>query len=823
MWFLELISARQCPLSPTDPPPLISRYKAHLCRKTFDKMSERECYALLKKGQVRLIQDYGQKWEPMKWKETQTFQFGKAGLSQWGGTFLMCASNFSQQELVDMLGAAGAGKIKVGDMVIYSIVLYCNDAKQDWVHSFFCLRAALKLFHDRYPRISEVLIRSDGAGNFKCSAAILAMPALSKWSKLRIVEVSISEAGGGKDLTDSLIQKHKHMLRQQTRKPGGSACTAAELVDNIAAGSRESETGGSCDTAELSFQRPLVQAEEKTIVGISSLYLFKYEYSDAGEFEGMRVWAHRGIGEGRFYPRAVCDDMFSAGGLTEDMLPVLKSATAPAAAPESAASGGGSGGRSGAGSGGRVGGRQGRVLRGDERVLDDLLAKEEAKRFKEEKSAGEVSGKHDQYERSLKEAGVMNCEGCGRVFVRDGAFNTHVAGCAARREEVARQAKFDRLLPPSELAQRNVLSIGSLVLAEGEAFKKVPGAQLHFPKPLWEDSDFKPAEHSERLWEGWALKGGTGSVASAAKGKRFDEAQREFLMSVFDAGVLTGHKIKEAEAHVMMVLKFNQRGADLLYSSRKVLLVKQIKSWLSTECGRRKKLAAKAVFHRGLKEVVEAAYLRVEGGGGEEEEEEELADAGREGDDGEGDGGGAAGGLASSSLGAGGGVARKRADVTQVLQEVECSGVLFVVVKEIWEDLLGFEVWEIEGDGGADVLCEESMISKVRARKWVHEVSLLSAGQVVAETECLMDKSNGGKGLGKLGKPGERRFASRIGRASDMKEIEPGVPALNRCCWFRFIAALLPYLAVWMAISEYFWCVCTLLLTFNPMLCSSTW
>jgi hypothetical protein len=38
-----------------------------------------------------------------------------------------------------------------------------------------------------------------------------------------------------------------------------------------------------------------------------------------------------------------------------------------------------------------------------------------------------------------------------------------------------------------------------------------------------------------------------------------------------------------------------------------------------------------------------------------------------------------------------------------------------------------------------------------------------------------MDKAYGGVGGAKLGKAGERRFAQRTGRASDMREIEPGV------------------------------------------------
>ena len=36
-----------------------------------------------------------------------------------------------------------------------------------------------------------------------------------------------------------------------------------------------------------------------------------------------------------------------------------------------------------------------------------------------------------------------------------------------------------------------------------------------------------------------------------------------------------------------------------------------------------------------------------------------------------------------------------------------------------------------------------------------------------------MDKAGGGVGVGKLGRPGERRSASRTGRAAEMRAIEP--------------------------------------------------
>ena len=190
---------------------------------------------------MRLIVDYGQKWEPQKGKESQTFQFGKAGLSNYGATGLLLASSFTPEKLEEMLGKEEANKIKEGDMIMHDVMLYCNDAKQDWVHSFHCLRATLNLIKERFPHITEVLIRSDGAGNFKCASSIFSMINLSKVCGLKIVEVSFSEGGNGKDYVDSLVQKCKQMIRYQIKsQPGGSACIALECVNNLAQGSVDS-------------------------------------------------------------------------------------------------------------------------------------------------------------------------------------------------------------------------------------------------------------------------------------------------------------------------------------------------------------------------------------------------------------------------------------------------------------------------------------------------------------------------------------------------------------------------------------------------------
>ena len=90
------------------------------------------------------------------------------------------------------------------------------------------------------------------------------------------------------------------------------------------------------------------------------------------------------------------------------------------------------------------------------------------------------------------------------------------------------------------------------------------------------------------------------------------------------------------------------------------------------------------------------------------------------------------------------------------------KGALYAVVREEWEEEKGFEVWELEEKvAGWGPLDDKSMVSWIRGRKWVHDSTLLDAGQAREDADDLPDKPKGG---GKLGKKGERRFAASEGR-----------------------------------------------------------
>ncbi len=286
------------------------RYKVHLFRKTWDRLAQVQMFGLVGANEAVVIIDYGQKVEPTGKVESQSECFGKAGISQFGATFLMTVSSFGNSKLEEMLGEEITKRIKPGDMVVFTAVLYNADVNQDWLNSIVSLRACIVLLQERFPNIKTLRLRTDGAGNFRKSSFVLLMPRLSQWTGLKILEFSVSEAGGGKDLTDSLIMQQKQRIREGVKQTGGSAHNA---------------------TREMIFNRPLggvIDAKKGALPGISTMYHYQYEFTEADVFVGMRVFYHEGIGCGKFYTVKECDSMLlEHEGLNEVTVDELRKAT----------------------------------------------------------------------------------------------------------------------------------------------------------------------------------------------------------------------------------------------------------------------------------------------------------------------------------------------------------------------------------------------------------------------------------------------------------------------------------------------------------------
>ena len=144
----------------------------------------------------------------------------------------------------------------------------------------------------------------------------------------------------------------------------------------------------------------------------------------------------------------------------------------------------------------------------------------------------------------------------------------------------------------SEMSKDTVHSGASLGIGEGVSSRGIDNRFIHLPH-AW---DFVPLAVPPPVSEGWARKN------VGRKSTKFTPAQVEFFRSMFDAHLHGGHKVKESEAYESMKTKFNDASTDSPYAKKFVLTKAQIKSWFSTEKGRRtaagKRLVAKNLYGR---------------------------------------------------------------------------------------------------------------------------------------------------------------------------------------------------------------------------------
>jgi len=154
-----------------------------------------------------------------------------------------------------------------------------------------------------FPCITDVHLRSDGAGNFKCKESILAMPLLFEHTGIRVRSFRVSEAGNGKGPTDGHFQKLKQLIAEAKRLEKTSVRTGAELLELLQTGLEQTGVSGTGAVVQLHLDRDQQPSKSsKEIVGIRSYYLFTYEWDGpGGAFSGMRCFTFDGIGEGKFF------------------------------------------------------------------------------------------------------------------------------------------------------------------------------------------------------------------------------------------------------------------------------------------------------------------------------------------------------------------------------------------------------------------------------------------------------------------------------------------------------------------------------------------
>jgi hypothetical protein len=251
----------------------------------------------------------------------------------------------------------------------------------------------------------------------------------------------------------------------------------------------------------------------------------------------------------------------------------------------------------------------------------------------------------------------------------------------------------------------------------------------------------------------------------------FTAEQLAFLQWLFNGAGDSHRKVKENEGRVHMVQRFNVSTVGDPFSNRLVLSQKQIKSWTSAQAAKMRHRVFETVVNNAVSEVSAGLILDGEGGEGGEGGGGGAGEKSRGGDEGGDDDRPPAGLDVCSPATVEAGTVQ--GSVPEQVGPEGPDGVMYVVVCQDWEEDKGFVLWELRLELGAEELGRTLSVEELgrmrEGRKWVHEASLLAKKQQTAATDALKDKTVSVR----LGLSGQKRFAPRVGRAGEMKEIEP--------------------------------------------------
>lgn len=419
-------------------------------RKEWDKHTEKVLLANLKESEAYVIPDYGEKITPSKNVETQSYHFGKSGLCLFAATNMIKASGLARRPdvLVNMLGEKEASKVENGDFISLFVSLYSNDAAQDWVHTLQCLNATFSIIRSNFSHVQEIILRSDGASNFKCTAMILAIPLLSELSGLNVTQCGWSEAGNGKNKTDSNLQKDKLHIKEGMKKPGARGETAAQLCQHVISGRIETGTSGSAVSKEIVIDRDcdISKPQENCMVGIKKFYHVKYDHGHAGnqELRGMTVWRHHCVGDGKYFSKADMDKKWDKKGIMDMKSMLIDSLN-------------------GSGGGG------GKCIKSENRRSREG---EEAKVKLEAKAAVKVKGDRDKREAMMKQLtdtdgrGLCFCQLCFKPFTYPASRDLHQQSCAEKRAGKDAKKTTSKLRPVAELLDNPLQTSTSMKFGE---------------------------------------------------------------------------------------------------------------------------------------------------------------------------------------------------------------------------------------------------------------------------------------------------------------------------------------------------------------------
>eukprot|EP00656_Telonema_subtile_P021542 TRINITY_DN2257_c0_g3_i2.p1 TRINITY_DN2257_c0_g3~~TRINITY_DN2257_c0_g3_i2.p1 ORF type:complete len:1156 (-),score=187.26 TRINITY_DN2257_c0_g3_i2:70-3537(-) len=278
----------------------IHRYQAHLVRKHKASQGQMDLLSQITATRVLTFIDYKQKVLPAENKEAQSKTFGKKGKSLFG-----MVNMFHMPE--DFAGELPEGVDMDGDYAISYFRACADDADQDFAHSVQCFEIGCKFLKKNYPWLEELMLYSDGAGNFRSLSFQFAMVEAAATAGLRVVCHLLPEAGDGKDRVDRDFAGINKLFWSYLKQPNASMQNAVEMATALEYGRKLGDGVVNC---ALEIQR-----SEKKLVGVNTeaftklvgkardnMYYTKFEYKRGEDgisaLSGARFYAYYEMGTG---------------------------------------------------------------------------------------------------------------------------------------------------------------------------------------------------------------------------------------------------------------------------------------------------------------------------------------------------------------------------------------------------------------------------------------------------------------------------------------------------------------------------------------------
>lgn len=163
----------------------IMEWKMHLLRTVHQDVARTSVLKDLESNQGLLILDWGMKFLPFTYRETQSDFFGKKGIS-WHFSCLVIRSPSDP-----------------GQLELFCFVHILEDGTQGWFSVANILVHLLHTLKREKPFLDHLFLKSDNAACYHCTSLITFIQQNNANFPIRVAEYNFSEAQSGKDLCDS--------------------------------------------------------------------------------------------------------------------------------------------------------------------------------------------------------------------------------------------------------------------------------------------------------------------------------------------------------------------------------------------------------------------------------------------------------------------------------------------------------------------------------------------------------------------------------------------------------------------------------------------